>query len=142
MTRIDFYIVDDEDPASRLRLALRLTDKAHRAGHRVFIQAESEGEARELDRQLWCFRAASFLPHALIVDDPGEQVCIGWGQEPRQHDELLINLQPRVPPFVAHFARVAELVNGEAQRRSALRESWRHYREQGYALEQHRLRSV
>jgi len=142
LTRVDFYIVEDGDPASRLRLALRLSEKAHRAGHRIFIHAEDEGEARELDRQLWSFRPASFLPHALVGDDPGEQICIAWGQEPAQHDDLLINLCKEVPPFIGRFRRVAELVNGEPERREALRHSWRFYRDRGYALEQHRLASV
>ena len=93
MTRIDFYIVEDRDPQSRIRLALRLTDKAHRAGHRVFILAESESQARDLDRELWSFRPASFLPHALFSEEPTEQICLAWGQEPQQHDDLLINLQ-------------------------------------------------
>ncbi len=142
MTRVGFYIVEDEDADSRLRLALRLTEKAHQRGHRVFLNAESEAEARHLDERLWNFRPASFLPHALICDDAAEQICIGWGQEPEGHDDLLINLRPAVPPFVGRFQRVAELVNQEAPRLEALRASWRHYKERGYAVEQHRLASV
>ena len=48
MTRVGFYIIDGEDADSRLRLALRLTDKAHQRGHRVFLNAETEAEARAL----------------------------------------------------------------------------------------------
>lgn len=142
MTRVGFYIVDNTDAASRIRLALRLTDKAHRRGHRVFLHCENEAQARELDELLWSFRAASFIPHALVTDNPVEQVCLAWGQEPSGHDDLLINMQLAVPPFIGRFRRVAELVNAEAARRDALRASWRHYRERGYALEEHRLSSV
>jgi DNA polymerase-3 subunit chi len=71
-----------------------------------------------------------------------EQICIGWGQEPRSHDDLLINLQLTVPPFVGRFRRVAELVNQEPARLQALRESWRYYKQRGYAVEEHRIASV
>jgi DNA polymerase-3 subunit chi len=142
LTRVGFYIVKDSDADSRLRLALRLAEKAHGRGHRIFLNCENEGEARALDERLWTFRAASFVPHALFTRDPTEQVCLAWGQEPEGHDDLLINLRAEVPPFVGRFRRVAELVNQEPARLEALRSSWRHYRERGYALEEHRLASV
>jgi len=142
LTRIGFYIIENTDPESRLRLALRLTEKAHRQGHRVFLHCETQEQASGLDERLWTFRPASFVPHALITDDAGEQVCVAWGQEPDGHDDLLVNLQGSVPPFFARFRRVAELVNQEPHRLEALRASWRYYRERGYALEEHRLASV
>jgi len=142
LTRVGFYIVENTDPGSPARLALRLTDKAHRRGHRIFVNCESEAQARELDEQLWTFRSASFIPHALITEREDEQVCLAWGQEPAAHDDLLINLQPSVPSFIGRFHRVAELVNQHPARLEALRASWRHYRERGYALEEHRLASV
>ena len=142
LTRVGFYILDNTDPESRQRLALRLTEKAHSRGHRVFINCENEPQASDLDERLWTFQPASFLPHALIGDNPREQICIGWGQEPDGHDDLLINLQTRVPPFFARFRRIAELVNREPARLEALRASWRHYRERGCELEEHRLSNV
>jgi DNA polymerase-3 subunit chi len=142
LTLVGFYIVEDQDPDSPLRLALRLTEKAHRRGHRIFLNCRDEAEARELDERLWSFRSSSFVPHALVSDNPAEQVCIAWGQAPEGHDDLLINLQSEIPPFVDGFRRVAELVNQETQRLQALRKSWRQYRERGYTLEEHRLASV
>ncbi len=142
MTRVGFYIVENTDPDSPSRLALRLAEKAHRRGHRIFVNCENEAQARELDVQLWTFRSTSFIPHALISEREDEQVCLAWGQEPALHDDLLINLQSHVPTFVGRFHRVAELVNRQPERLEALRVSWRHYRERGYALEEHRLPSV
>ncbi|MFK8041247.1 DNA polymerase III subunit chi [Congregibacter sp.] len=142
MTRVGFYIIENTDADSRPRLALRLAEKAHKRGHRIFINSETEAQARQLNELLWSFRPASFLPHALSCDDANEQICIGWGQEPQGHDDLLINLQTSVPDFIGRFQRVAELVNQEPARLEALRDSWRHYRERGYALEEHRLPSV
>jgi DNA polymerase-3 subunit chi len=142
VTRVGFYIIENTDPHSRIRLALRLTEKAHKQGHRIYINCESAAQAQDLDAQLWTFNPASFLPHALVTDNPGEQICLAWGQPPQEHDDLLINLQSSVPGFMGRFHRVAELVNQEPRRLEALRASWRHYRERGYALEEHRLARV
>ncbi|MEM8492850.1 MAG: DNA polymerase III subunit chi [Pseudomonadota bacterium] len=144
MTKIGFYILDNADEASRITLALRLTDKAFQRGHRVFIHCESNDQARELDQRLWSFRPASFLPHALCTTDGAEQepIAIGWDQAPKAHDDLLINMCPEIPGFFARFQRVAELVNQEPDRLRALRESYRYYRDRGYAIEQHRLAGV
>ena len=142
MTRVGFYIIENTDPDSRVRLALKLTAKAHGRGHRIFLHCESEAQARALDEQLWTFRPASFIPHALIEDDAVAQVCLAWGQEPAGHDDLLINLDLAVPPFFSRFHRVAEVVTQDPHSLEALRASWSFYRERGFALEKHDIRSV
>lgn len=139
MTRVGFYVVQAAGEAQRLQVAARLADKAFQRGHRVYINAASEGQARELDELLWSFRPASFLPHALNGDADSELVAIGWGQEPQGHDDLLVNLQLEIPPFFSRFHRVAEVVTQDERSLEALRRSWRFYRERGYELEKHDL---
>ena len=137
MTRIGFYVLNTTDPRQRLQISARLADKAFQQGHRVFINASAEAEARALDELLWRFRATSFLPHALKGDDSDEPVIIGWGQDPEAHDDLLINLQLEVPRFFSRFRRVAELVTPEPGSLEALRKSWQFYRDRGYQLDKH-----
>ena len=147
MTKVGFYILADSAADSRLRLALRLTEKAFQRGHRIFIHCENESQAGELDDRLWTERPASFLPHVLLGSDSPEPslappITLGWGQEPIDHDDLLINLQSSVPNFFSRFKRVAELVNQEPSRLQSLRDSYRFYRDRGYPLEQHKLGSI
>ena len=139
MTLVGFYVMQTSDPGQRLRVAARLADKAFQRGHRIFINATDEAQAIEINELLWSFRPASFLPHGLHGQEHSETIAIGWGQEPNNHNDLLINLQLEIPSFFSRFARVAEVVTQEPDSLAALRKSWTFYKERGYQLEKHDL---
>ena len=139
MTLVGFYVVQTSDSGQRLRVAARLADKAFQRGHRIFIHATDEAQASELNELLWSFRPASFLPHGLHGQKHSETIAIGWGQEPNNHNDLLINLQLEIPSFFSRFARVAEVVTQEPDSLAALRKSWTFYKERGYQLEKYDL---
>lgn len=139
MTLVGFYVVQAAGEEQRLQVAARLTDKAFGRGHRVFINAANENQARQLDALLWSFRPASFLPHALQGEEHAEQIAIGWGQDPGDHNDLLINLQLDIPAFFSRFQRVAEVVTQDDDSIRALRKSWKFYKDRGYELEKHDL---
>ena len=139
MTKVGFYVIQSDAPDARLSVAARLTEKAFQAGHRIFINASDEQQARELDALLWSHRPGSFLPHGLQGDEHTDTIAIGWGQEPANHNDLLINLQLEIPAFFSRFDRVAEVVTQDAESLDALREAWRFYKARGYQLEKHDL---
>ena len=139
MTRVGFYVVQVAQQQQRLQVAVRLADKAFQQGHRIFINATDEAQARALDTLLWSHRPSSFLPHALQGDEHNSQIAIGWGQDPLDHDDLLINLQLDIPRFFSRFKRVAEVVTQDPTSLEALRRSWTFYKERGYQLEKHDL---
>lgn len=139
MTRVGFYVIQSGEPGKRMEVAMRLTDKAFQQGHRIFINARDKQQAQMLDEQLWHFRAGSFLPHALQGQLQDEPIAIGWGQDPTEHTDLLINLQLEIPSFFSRFNRVAEVVSQDPQSLAALRSSWKLYRDRGYQLEKHDL---
>ena len=139
MTRVDFYVASGAGQLARLEVAARLSDKARRRGHRLFIHASSEDEAIALDEVLWSFRPTSFVPHSLAADDASAEVVIGWASEPTDHNDVLINLALAPPPFFSRFQRVAEIVTQENQGLEALRNSWRFYKDRGYPLQKHDL---
>ena len=139
MTRVGFYVVQAAQQGQRLQVAVRLADKAFQRGHRIFINAVDEAQARALDELLWSFRPASFLPHGLYGQEHSDSIAIGWGQEPENHNDLLINLQLEIPAFFSRFARVAEVVTQDDASLAALRASWKFYKERGYQLEKHDL---
>jgi len=139
VTLVGFYVVQAAGEEQRLQVAARLTDKAFGRGPRVFINAANENQARQLDALLWSFRPASFLPHALQGEEHAEQIAIGWGQDPGDHNDLLINLQLDIPAFFSRFQRVAEVVTQDDDSITALRKSWKFYKDRGYELEKHDL---
>lgn len=139
MTQVDFYILTETSARSRMLFACRLAEKAFGLGHRVFVHVPGEGTARELDELMWTFRDRSFLPHCLAGDGVEAPVHIGAGTEPAEGFHLLINLGAEVPAFVGRFERVAEVVDGDANRKAEGRERFRYYKDRGYPLETHKL---
>ncbi|KZX60353.1 DNA polymerase III subunit chi [Halioglobus sp. HI00S01] len=139
MTRVGFYVVQAAEATQRLTVAARLADKAFAQGHRIYINAVDRAQAEALDQLLWSYRPSSFLPHALAGDALAQPIGIGWGQDPGDHNDLLINLQLDIPAFFSRFARVAEVVTQDEDSLAALRESWMFYKDRGYQLEKHDL---
>jgi DNA polymerase-3 subunit chi len=132
-------VVQAAGEEQRLLVAARLADKAFGQGHRIFINAVSETQARHLDELMWRFRPASFLPHDLQGGEYADRIAIGWGQDPGDHNDLLINLQLDIPAFFSRFQRVAEVVTQDDSSLTALRQSWQFYKDRGYQLEKHDL---
>ncbi len=141
MTRIDFYVLAEGGADAHERLACRLVEKAYTLGHRVFVHAASEDQARRLDDLLWTFRAGSFVPHALAgtADEGDVPVRIGHRAPEDPGAEVLVNLADTVPEGFTRFERVAEVVPPVEPQRTQARERYRFYRERGYPLHTHRL---
>ncbi|MCW9088082.1 MAG: DNA polymerase III subunit chi [Gammaproteobacteria bacterium] len=142
MTQVDFYILDDPAADARQRFACRLAEKAWQQGHQVYIHTGDPVLSARLDDLLWTFRQGSFVPHGLDDDPASDEVAIhiGHGEEPRHHDEVLINLGQDLPLFFSRFRRVAEVVDSNEENRRAGRERFRFYRDRGYALQSHSIK--
>ena len=63
--RVDFYLLDRSDVESKLLCACKVAGKAYQQGLKVFIRASDLEQARQLDRLLWSYHPASFVPHQL-----------------------------------------------------------------------------
>jgi DNA polymerase-3 subunit chi len=141
MTQVDFYVIPGADPQQRLQFACRLTDKAWRLGHRVYIHTESAQQTQQLDDLLWTFQQNSFVPHGVYRDagDPQLPVLLGHDSEPDASHQVLINLAAEVPLFFSRFERVAELVNADDSVRRQSRGRYTFYKERGYPLRTHEI---
>ncbi len=132
MTRIEFYVLPDDNPLGRLRAACQLAAKGWQHGMQVFIRCVDAEQSNELDELLWGFRAERFIPHEQDADEPQTPVVIGIDQAPPFAQGLLINLAPTLSAHIDRFSRVIEIVNQEPQLLTACRENFRLYRRQGY----------
>jgi DNA polymerase-3 subunit chi len=145
MTRIDFYILNDDTPSGRERFACRLAEKAFTQGCRIYIHTEDAAQTGVMDQLLWTFRAGSFLPHECVTGDKetdeAAPIHLGYGEEPHTHDDVLINLAREVPLFFSRFQRVAEVIDQGEEQRQLGRERFRFYRERGYPLDTHNIGS-
>ena len=141
MTKVDFYLLTSRQPQASKRFACKLTEKAYRLGHQIYIHVENQTQAQEMDDLLWTFRQGSFVPHALVnsKEATSTPVLIGYEGEPEEKLELLINLCGEVPAFFSRFQRVAEVIGPDETHRHAGRQRYRYYRDHGCSLETHEL---
>jgi DNA polymerase-3 subunit chi len=140
MARVDFYILAEAVPQSRLMFACRLAEKAWRLDNTVHILAGDEQAARDLDELLWTFRDGSFVPHERIcAGDAVSPVTIGTPHQDCAGKDLLINLADDMPRAIDAFPRIAELVTSDEETRVAGRRRFAEYREQGHELATHKV---
>lgn len=139
MTRIDFYVLQSDQPREADTFACRLAEKAYRAGLRVLLAVDNRARAGELDQLLWTFREDSFLPHAPQSAEQGAAVEINCGEEPGLHHGLLINLCSEVPGWFSRFERLAEIVLQQPRALARSRTRFSHFRDRGYPLQSHKI---
>jgi DNA polymerase-3 subunit chi len=142
VTQIDFYILDSSAAGDRYLLTCRIADKARAAGHRIVVHSDVEEERRHLDRLLWTYRDASFIPHGVIGrDDAGlNPILIGDGAVAVDEHDVLINLGRDVPTFFGRFRRMIECIDHDPEIKQAGRGRFRYYKEHGYPLNTHTIR--
>lgn len=139
MTRIDFYILPDQDTDAAERFACLVSLRGLNSGLPVHIHTPSEEVAERLDALLWDYPKRRFIPHALANGDTLDTpVHIGW-QPPKHTQGLLINLSQEIPAFFGRFDRVAEIVVDVEGVKEAGRERYRQYRHKGFPINNHQL---
>jgi len=154
MTRIDFYLLPDDDADQRLAMVCRLAEEAVQQCKRVFIHTECDALANELDATLWHYRDDSFLPHRTLNDAAGkntkadanstvmvtEPVAIGCAaSQPDPARSVLINLACDVPPFFSRFERTLEIINQQQDIRDSGRRRYSFYQQRGYPLTHYKM---
>jgi len=141
--RVDFYVLNGAAPKQRLTFACRLAEKAYLKDLKVVILSETAAEAKLLDDLLWTFSDRSFVPHQLCEDelsrDADTPVHLTHALEAAGPADLLVNLSDRLPSGAERFARIAEIIDGDAERRRLARERFKSYRERKLALETHQM---
>lgn len=142
MPQVDFYVTQDTDGESRLRLACRVTEKAYLAGHRVLVWCSESGQLARFDELLWTFADHSFVPHEMLAATdaaPAAPVILSAGIEPAGRPEVFVNLDAGVPPLALRADRVVEFIDGNPALRAAGRERFRQYRDQGITPNTHTI---
>ncbi|MGI9277332.1 MAG: DNA polymerase III subunit chi [Endozoicomonas sp.] len=143
MTRVTFYLLQQQSSKAVQHFTCRLTDKAWRAGMPVHIHADSDEHCQALDQLLWTWREDSFLPHHVISQDKTDDlentapITLGHTDPGIIEGALLINLSASIPGFYRNFARTCEVVDQSPGPVEILRKKFRHYRADGVKPETH-----
>jgi DNA polymerase-3 subunit chi len=115
-----------------------LVEKSLERGWRALIRCDSAERAEALDRLLWTYEEASFLPHAQQGDgDPARQpVLITMEEGNANAANILFLVGGAAAPAwdgVAGLARVVLMFDGrDAQTLAAARASWRDAKAAGH----------
>lgn len=141
--RVDFYLLESDQPQAPWLVACRLLEKAYLKGHRVYVWCSNQHDAELLDELLWTFKDDSFIPHNLQGEgpEPPPPIQIGHGVEPRGFNDILLNLTNQVPPFYSKFKRVMEVVINAETEKEQSRANYREYRAKGCELHTHPIKS-
>ena len=143
MTQIDFYILPDDNSIDPQTYACRLIEKVYRLGHHMHVHCGNDNELVQMDEKLWRHGPATFLPHNRVSEASAalSPIMLGTEPPPEEHGEILVNLSGDVPPFFSRFRRVAEIVPGLPEHRTKSRENYLFYKERGYPLNTHSIKS-
>lgn len=139
--RVDFYLLADRVSSARWLLACRLLEKAYLRGHHIFVYCNNREETEYLDELLWTFKDNSFIPHNIQGEgpEPPPAVQLGFQQEPRSFNDILLNLSQNVPTFYPRFNRIIEIVENNENAKHQSRNHFREYREKQCQLFTHNI---
>jgi DNA polymerase-3 subunit chi len=141
--RVDFYVLKSAAAKQRWAFACRLIEKAYLLDLKVLVLNDTLADAQALDELLWTFNERSFVPHQLCVDgqpvDPATPVQLAVHSDDSPGADLLLNLASAQPANLQRYARIAEVIDADEERRRAGRERFKAYRELKLTMETHQL---
>jgi DNA polymerase-3 subunit chi len=163
--RVDFYVLKSSTAKQRWTFACRLTEKAYLRDLKVVLLGDSLAEVEAIDTLLWTFSERSFVPHDIHRGRPGAPnpamaasaaatsavaapasasaasaaVQLTQDLDSVGSADLLVNVSTRLPACLDRFARVAEIIDADEERRRLGRERFKAYRELKLTVETHQL---
>jgi DNA polymerase-3 subunit chi len=162
--RVDFYVLKSSTAKQRWTFACRLTEKAYLRDLKVVLLGDTLAEVEAIDALLWTFSERSFVPHdihrgrpsapraassaaaaassaAAAPASPASAAAVQLTQDLDSvgSADLLVNVSTRLPARLDRFARVAEIIDADDERRRLGRERFKAYRELKLAVETHQL---
>jgi DNA polymerase III subunit chi len=161
--RVDFYVLKSSTEKQRWTFACRLTEKAYLRDLKVVLLGDTLAEIEAIDALLWTFSERSFVPHDIDRGRPAAPnpavvapaAAASAGAAPASpasaavqltqdldsvgSADLLVNVSTRLPARLDRFARVAEIIDADDERRRLGRERFKVYRDLKLAVETHQL---
>ena len=154
--RVDFYVLKSSTAKQRWTFACRLTEKAYLRDLKVVLLGDTLADVEAIDALLWTFSERSFVPHdiqrgrpsaaagatlAAAAASPASAAVVQLTQDLDSvgSADLLVNVSTRLPARLDRFARVAEIIDADDERRRLGRERFKVYRDLKLAVETHQL---
>ncbi|MEN7341611.1 MAG: DNA polymerase III subunit chi [Pseudomonadota bacterium] len=138
MSRVDFYVLSDTSADARESFACRLAAKASQLDNRVHILHGDPDHLETMDALLWTFSDASFVAHdRWPADDAIAPVTLGIASDGLPEDATVCINLTSTP--VMGCQRVAEIVAANDDAKTASRQLYAAYRDDGAELNTHKI---
>ena len=137
-----FYVLSSHSQQQQQDFVCKLIEKIYRSEQFCYVLIDSDQQAEQLDRLLWTFRAASFIPHQIYresLPDFERTILIGKDTIPEAWQSLIVNLSTSYPPLKTEGQRILEILDSSEESRQAGRERYRHYQNCGLTITTHKL---
>ena len=146
MTRIDFYVLNQNTLAARTDYACRIVEKAVKNQCKVNILTDHANDSSELDEKLWSFAPESFVPHINLDALEENQLrsshsSVNISRDAIECDDydLLVNLSGKVPTKFSRYNRLIEIVVQDSKVLETTRKQHHYYKERGYPIFVHKI---
>ena len=139
--QIDFYVLQEQSPGGRFKLACRIVEKAYRLGHQVYVRTDNSDDTNVLDDLLWTFSQNSFVPHQLCTESEPRESPVVIGEHPRTAEgiDVVISVADDPVSDFTEYPRIVEIVGYEEDEKISGRNRFRYYREHGVEPNTHRI---
>lgn len=143
-TQVMFYLLPDKDKANDSEIdasaalyhACLQASYFYRQNQRVFIYAQDQKSAEQIDEMLWAFDSDSFVPHNLSGEGPKQGAAVEIShQAPRGRRPVLINLSSTVPDFASQFQFIVDFVPSDETLKQLARERFKACRQRGFQVD-------
>ena len=142
MPEILFYVLSSHAQQERQEFACKLIEKIYRAGQNCNVLTDTLEQAASLDKQLWTFRAGSFVPHQIykgVLPELRQTILIGGAEVPESRQNLLVNLSATTPPVSENTVRIVEILDGSEECKRAGRQRYKYYQQLGCEIVTHKM---
>ncbi len=132
MTDIRFYHLQKQNLDQALPLIL---EKALSAGHKIVVQMQNADEVERMNKILWTYKPASFLPHGSKKNghDSDQPIWLTDKTENPNGSSVLILTQGQVSDAVEDYKMCCEILNGHDEDSiTAARNRWKEYQSAGH----------
>ena len=139
--QIDFYVLQEQSPGGRFKLACRIIEKAYRLGHRVYVKTGNVDDTNVLDDLLWTFSQNSFVPHQLSAESNSRESPVVIGEHPpaAEGTDVVISVADDPVSNFTAYTRIVEIVGCEDDEKASGRNRFRYYREHGMEPNTHQI---
>lgn len=142
MPEITFYVLATDTEQARHTFACKLIEKIYRNAENCFVLTDNIEQAQVMDKQLWLFRAGSFVPHQIYIENQQfltQTILIGYQANSTINSKIILNLSQQLPIFTENTQRILEVLDNNQDCKLAGRQRYRQYQQMGYTVLTHHI---